>query len=522
MKGTPGGIGWLFRHELRLLWYSAGSGTPRKTGSPPRRPGLAGLATIAVAWLTLHALAFYAVSRIEGIADIGPRDPRMLVAVSALLFGCMTFMLSSALKSSVLVLFERGDLDLLLSSPLPSRSIFTVRLGSVAAGTAALYLFFLAPFAHAGAVLGHLRWLAVYPVVIGTATVIACAAMLMTLGLVRLIGARRTRIVAQVIGALAGALIFILSQLFAQFSSSMEARAAAAFARAFAADGALGAASPLWLPGRALLGEPLPVLGMVALAVAVFVFTVGRTHRFFVHGLQQAASSGKTARRPAGGVRYRFGRSLFATVLLKEWRQIFRDPHLISQVALQLIYLLPLFIIIFRRGELQMPALAAGLTLLCSSLTASLGWIAVSAEDAPDLLKLSPAPERLVRLAKLAAAVLPSLALVCIPLGWVIVRAPLAGLAAALTVGGAVCSAALIVHWCGRPGLRSDYVARGKSDVLTSVLEMFNSLSWAGLGWCLASLAAEASNKMLVGAWVAAMAVMVTLGMSRLLRRPPS
>jgi hypothetical protein len=50
--------------------------------------------------------------------------------------GLATFMLSSALKSSVLALFERGDLDLLLSSPLPSRSIFTVRLLGVAAGAA--------------------------------------------------------------------------------------------------------------------------------------------------------------------------------------------------------------------------------------------------------------------------------------------------------------------------------------------------------------------------------------------------
>ncbi len=515
MSAAPGSIPWLFRHELRLLWYSAGSG---KGGKPQRRPGMAGLAAIGLAWLALHVLAFFVVRRTAGI-DTG--DPRVLVALSALLFGCTTFMLSSALKSSVLVLFERGDLDLLLSSPLPSHSIFTVRLATVALGTAILYLFFLAPFAHAGALLGHVRWLAVYPVLLGTATVIACAAMLLTLGLVRIIGARRTRIVAQVIGALAGAMIFILSQLFAQFSSSMEARAAAAFAQAFAADGPLGAASPVWLPGRALLGEPLPVLGFVVVAAAAFVFTTGRTHRFFVHGLQQAASSSRAARRPAGGLRYRFGRSLFATVLVKEWRLIVRDPQLISQVALQLIYLLPLFFIIFKRGETQLPALAAGLTLLCSSLTASLAWIVVSAEDAPDLLRLSPAPGRTIRVAKLASAILPPLALLLLPLAWLVVRAPLAGVLAGFTVVGAVCTAAIIVHWCGRPGLRSDYLARGKSDFLTSILEMFNSLSWGGVGWCFVSIAAGgASDKLVVGAWLAAMAVLVTLAAAWWLRRP--
>lgn len=514
MSAQAGSILWLFRHELRLLWFSAGSGKAEKS---QRRPGLAGLAFIGLAWLALHAIALFVVWRTAGI-DV--RDPRVLVAVSALLYGSMTFMLSSALKSSVLVLFERGDLDLLLSSPLPSHSIFTVRLGTVALGTAGLYLFFLAPFAHAGALLGHVGWLAVYPVVLGTATVVACAAMLLTLGLVRLIGAHRTRIVAQVIGALAGALIFILSQLFAQFSRSMETRAAAAFARAFAEDGALGAGSPVWLPGRALLGEPLPVLGVVAVAAAAFVFTAARTHRFFVHGLQQAASSSRAARRPAHGLRFRFGRSLFMTMLLKEWRLVLRDPQLISQVALQLIYLLPLFFIIFKRSDVQLPAMAAGLTLLCSSLTASLGWIIVAAEDAPDLLRLSPAPQRTVRTAKLAAAVLPCLALVCLPLAWLIVRAPLAGLGAAGAVVGAVCAAAVIVHWCGRPGLRSDYLARGKGDFPTSILQMFNSLSWGGLAWCLASMAAGPSDRTVVGASFAALAALATLGAARLFRRP--
>ena len=514
MKGAPGSIPWLFLHELRLQWYSAGSDKPGKVA---RRPGTAGLATAGLGWLALHLLAFFAVSR---LGAIDTADPRVLVAVNALLFGCTTLMLSSALRASVLALFERGDLDLLLSSPLPSRSVFTVRLASVVASTAILYLFFLAPFAHAGALLGHPRWLALYPVLLGTATIVACAAMLLTLVLVRLIGARRTRTVAQLIGALSGAVIFILSQLFAQMSPATEARAAAAFAQAFVDGGPLGAGSPLWLPGRALLGEALPALGMLMLAVAVFVFTAARTHRFFVHGLQQAASMAKTARQPAGGVRYRFGRSLFATVLFKEWRLILRDPQLISQVALQLLYLLPLFFVIFKRGDAQLLMIGAGLTLLCSSLTASLAWIVVGAEDAPDLLRLSPAPQARIRLAKLAAAVLPPLALVLAPLAWLSMRLPSTGLAACFSVTGAVCSAALIVHWCGKPGLRSDYIARGKGDFPTMILELLNSLSWAGLGLCLASIADDRSDKWVVGASFSAMAVLLILGTSWLMRRP--
>ncbi|QOY95180.1 hypothetical protein IM543_04725 [Massilia sp. UMI-21] len=513
MSAPAGSIRWLLRHELRLLWYSSGSSKP---GKPARRPGRATLASVALAWLGLHVLAFFVVARTAGI---DAADPRVLVAVTALLSGVMTFMLSSALHASVRVLFERGDLDLLLSSPLPSHSIFTVRLATVAAGTAALYLFFLAPFAHAGAVLGHGRWLAVYPVLLGIATVIACAAMLMTLGLVRVLGARRTRVVAQVIGALAGALLFILSQLFMQFGASMKARAAAAFAQAFESNGPLGAGSALWWPGRALLGEPLPVLGVVVLALAAFVFTAARTHHFFVHGLQQAASSNKASRRPAGGVRYRFGRSLFASVLAKEWRLILRDPHLISQVALQLIYLLPLCFVIFQRSEAQLPMLAVALTLLCSSLAASLAWIVVSAEDAPDLLRLAPAPGRTLGMAKLAAAILPPLAIVLIPMAWLVLRMPAIGLSAAFTVGGAVCASALTAHWCGRPASRGDFTTRGKNDFLTQILQVVNSLSWGGLAWGLASLATDGSSQAMTGTAVAAAAVLVAFAAAWFLRR---
>ena len=514
MMNTPGSIGWLLRHEIRLAWYKLGSGKSKT----PRRPGAGGLATVGLAWLALHGVAFFIVARTGGIDGA---DPRVLVAVSALLYGCMTFMLSTALHTSVLVLFERGDLDLLLSSPLSSRSIFTVRLGAVVVGTAALYLFFLTPFAHAGAVLGHVRWLAVYPVLLGCATLIACAAMLLTLGLVRVLGARKTRVVAQVIGALAGALLFILVQVFNYYAGSHEAQALQAFTQAFSSSGVLGAASPLWLPGRALLGEPLPVAILVLLAGAAFALTAGRTHRFFVHGLQQAASSSRAAPRPVGALRHRFGASLFDTIVRKEWRLIRRDPHLISQVALQLIYLLPIFLLVFRDSAIQYPAVTAGMTLLCASLTASLAWIVVSAEDAPDLLTMAPASSAMIRFAKLAAGAMPAPAIAFLPLVWLVVRSPLPGLLACFTVSGATCTAAIIVHWCGKPATRSDYTTRGKSDTLTSLMEGANSLAWGGLAFCMSTIAGGSyTDSYLAGAAFSAMGTAVVLGMAWMLRRP--
>ncbi|WP_313634403.1 putative ABC transporter permease subunit [Massilia timonae] len=474
MRAAPGSVGWLLRHELRLAWFNA-------SGAGKRRPGNAAIGLALLGWAALHLLGWVTVQRLAGVAD---DDPRILFVISALLAGGAALMLSSAIKSSVLVLFERSDLDLLLSSPLPSHSIFSVRLAGVAASTAAVYLFFLAPFAHAGLLQGQWRWLGVYPGVISVAVLCSCAAMLLTLGLVRVLGARRTRVVAQVIGALAGALFVIASQLHSLSSRESQGRVREMLDGLLRQDGMSD--HPLLLPARAMLGEPLPMLLLAALAAVVFVLTARRTHRFFAHGLQLAASAARAGTAPTAPLRPRFGRSLFSTVVVKEWRLVVRDPHLLSQVLLQLLFLLPLFFLIFQRSDVQVQALGAGLALLCGSLTGALAWIALSAEDAPDLLLVSPASLATVRRAKLAAAIMPVLALVAVPLLWLTVRMPATGLLVCFVVGGAVLGAGLIVFWCGRPGVRSNFKGRGKGGVVMNMLEMFNSLAWGALGWFLA------------------------------------
>lgn len=516
MKAAPGSVAWLLRHELRLAWFNAAGG---KDGAGRRGPGNVAIALVLFGWAALHLLGWVAVRVTAGVPG---DDPRILFGIVAVLAGGATFMLSSAMKSSVQVLFERSDLDLLLSSPLPSHSIFTVRLAGVAASTAAVYLFFLAPFAHAGLLQGQWRWLGIYPGVISVALLCSCVAMLLTLGLVRLLGARRTRVVAQVIGALAGALLVIASQLYSLFSGPTQARMRGLLERLAGEDGMLD--NPLvrlaLLPARAMLGEPLPMALLAAVATVVFVLTVRRTHRFFVHGLQLSASaSGRPAVPRAALTRHRFGRGLFDTVVVKEWRLIVRDPHLLSQVLLQLLFLFPLFFIIFRRADMQVQALGAGFALLCSSLTGALAWIALSAEDAPDLLRASPAPLRAVRRAKLAAATMPVLILVSAPLLWLTVQTPAAGLIVCLVVCGAVAGAGLIVFWCGRPGVRSNFKGRGKGGIVMNMLELFNGMAWGALGWLLAGATrTPLSETGAIAVLGSSLFVVATLGAAWLLR----
>jgi ABC-2 type transport system permease protein len=517
VKAPPGSSLWLLRHELRMAWFGAAVNAGGR-----RRMGWASIAVWALVWGMLHVGAFLLLRKLPAG---GVLPPTVAIATSLAVMVIATFMLSSSLKASVMTLFERGDLDLLLSSPLPSRSIFVVRLLGVILSGAALYLFLFGPLVHVGVALGQFGWTGVYVVIVAMATLMGCLGMLLTLALVRLLGARRTRVLAQVLSAIAGALIFLLSQAYSMMSHTADPGAAERTLRRMMETPWLAPGSLVWLPGRAVLGEPLAMLGMAALGIAAFALTVGRTHRFFVHGLQQAAGSARAVARPAGVMRLRFRRSLFDVVVAKEWRLIARDPHLISQVLLQLVYLAPLLFLILGKNAVPGPAIGTGLALLCSSLTASLAWIIVSAEDAPDLLQSSPAAGRTIVLAKLAATVMPALLLVALPLLWLVLRAPLAGFLISFVVVGAVFSAALIVRWQGRPALRSNFKSRGKENFVCTVFETVNMLCWGALGWLLVSLAGDGKGSAdwmaLAAAGVLAAALLMLL-LAGLMRRRPA
>jgi ABC-2 type transport system permease protein len=516
VSARPGSALWLLRHEIRLFWFNMGPAASK--GGARRHPGKLSIGVWLATWLVLHGVAFALLGRLDGASAMPPQLLR--VATTGVLAASMTLMLSSGLKASVEVLFERADLDLLLSSPLPSISIFAVRLAGMVLGTAALYLFFLAPVAHVGLLLGQPQWLAIYPTIIGAAAIAASTAMLMTLGLVRTLGARRTRVVAQVLGALAGAFLFLVSQAFSVLSGGRDTDAATWLFQLLAPGAVLGPDSLAWLPGRAALGDPWPLLGLALLAACVVLLTVRITHGFFVHGLQQAASTARAAAR-AGAPRYRFGRSLMEVVIIKEWRLIVRDPHLISQVLLQLLYLLPACIPMFSAAGLSLAGIGAALTLLCGSLTASLAWIIISAEDAPDLLLASPASDRTIRYAKLAAAAMPALAIVALPLLWLLVRDPVAALLICFTVAASVLSSDLIVMWCGRRAVRGEFQARGKGNFLSGLFEMLSALAWGGLAFVLLTLrgAGDQSPMMLLAGAMALAAGLAVPGTAWLMRR---
>jgi ABC-2 type transport system permease protein len=483
MRGQPGSAFWLLQHELRMFWFNNGRRGKRRNWLAP---------FLVALWLGLHGLAIFLLRKMPE----APESVLPFVAMGAtvLLVVLATFMFSSGLKGSVDSLFERGDVDLLLSSPLPSRSIFTVRLGAIILGVALVYLALAAPVVNAGLFIGHPEWLAVYVVIMAWAVIWCALAMLLTLLLVRVLGARKTRVVAQVISAIAGALLFLLAQAQNLAPNGRPEALQAMIADHIKPGSVFAPDSALWWVGHAVTGSAVHLLGLACAAIVLFLFTVHFTHGFFVRGLQQAVSTARARGKPVATAQGRFGQSLLQVVLRKEWRLIARDPHLLSQVLLQLLYLLPLGFLVLRSEEHAAPSVAAGLTMLAASLATSLTWIIVAAEDAPDLLQASPAAMRGVRRAKVAAAVIPILALVAIPLAWAVAHDAATGLLMCFTVVAATLCAALTGLWQGRPASRSSFQRRTKGNWIATVIDLVGTVGWAATGFLLIRAASPGQN----------------------------
>lgn len=170
--------------------------------------------------------------------------------------------------------------------------------------------------------------------------------------------------------------------------------------------------------------------------------------------------------------------------LRKELRLLARDPALIAQVLLRVLYVLPVGFILLRqagRGEtLLMPGGAAALALLAGQVAGSLAWIVVSAEDAPDLLASAPAPIAQIRRGKLVAVAGPIALLLAPFLLPLIAIAPVVGLAATAGCVASVTASSLMNIWWQRPGKRAEFRRRRGASWFVTLVEFTLGLLIAG------------------------------------------
>ena len=156
----------------------------------------------------------------------------------------------------------------ILTSPVSPRKIFSVRIGRIAVAVALMAMLLAAPFIDVLAYFGGAHWLAAYGVVAAMGAVAAALAVALTVALFRTIGAKRTRLIAQIVAAVIGAAFVIGLQVAAILSYGSLSRFAPLQSEWLIAR-APDVGSALWWPARAALGDPAALLLVAAISIAL-------------------------------------------------------------------------------------------------------------------------------------------------------------------------------------------------------------------------------------------------------------
>jgi ABC-2 type transport system permease protein len=393
-------------------------------------------------------------------------------------------MLGAAIHQSVTVLYERGDLDLLLTSPVPASIVLLTRLVSITAGVILLVGLFVLPPLDTACVFFGPGYLATYVVWLLLALLCSATGTMLTLMLVRWLGARRARVLAQIIGVAAGSAVFLFFQLpniIGQGSDDPQARFHARL-RFFQAASHWADRPLLNLPARAGRGEPWPLLGLTLFTGAVVALSARRLQHAFIEGTQAATAEVAPMRAIKRSRAKMFKTGLFTATWNKDLRLIHRDPLLLTRGFQQCLFMLPAIFIFSREAGTAGPV--AGATIvLCCTVTIVLASAAASGEEAFDLLRSSPARPQVLCAAKAAAgATLPFIVAVIVAIALALLGHPWLALAtlatAALTVGA--CAWLMAVNIRPRP--RTDFYSRKQGGRTWHALAAIPLYMLGGLG----------------------------------------
>jgi ABC-2 type transport system permease protein len=471
---TAGSLTWFANHELRLAWRDWLS---MMTAGRRGRERIVAIA-VAIFLVFAHLLAWYFVGR---YVDVGaePEKPALVLITGTVLLS-WSLLMSQAMESVTRAFYARSDLDLILSSPTAARKVFAVRIGAMALGVMVMAALLGAPLINVLIARGGARWLGAYGVVIAMGAVAAAGAVALTVLLFRLIGPKRTRLAAQIVAAVIAAVFIIGLQVAAILSHGTLSR------MVLLESDTLVAMVPeldsvVWWPARAALGEPVSlgvVLGgsLALLGATILVFST----RFGDHAIA-ASSVAATGARQAARSGFR-ARTAARVLRQKEWTLLARDPWLVSQTLMQMLYLLPPALLLWRgygEGTGILVVLVPVLVMAAGQLAGGLAWLAISGEDAPDLVATAPIPRGLVVRAKIEA-VLGAIAIAFAPFIAALVFLSASGaLATVLGIFAAAAAATAIQFFFRKQATRRYFRHRQTASRFATFAEAFSSISWA-------------------------------------------
>lgn len=479
----PGTMQWFAGHEFSLFWRDFLR--MMTAGKPGRERTI--IIVIVIAAAAMHLLA-YGMIRPALQNEILP-DKLSLVMISGTMGLILSLMMSQALEMVTRVFYARSDLDLILSSPTSVRRLFAVRVGTIAVSTTMLSMLLFAPAINVLAWYDGAQWLAGYPLLFCLGAIVTSLSLAITIGLFKTFGAKRTRAMAQIVAAIVGASFIIGIQLAAISSIGNISRIeffSSEQVLAFVPD----ADSFIWFPARALMGDASALLAIVIASLAMLVLSIRVfSEKFGERVLAASNFTGTTVVETSHKFLFK-RRSVSSHLRHKEWRLLRRDHWLISQTLMQILYLLPPAFMLWQ-GFGQASALdvvvVPVLVMATGQLSGGLAWLAISGEDAPDLVSTAPVATGTIIRAKIEA-VLGAIVMIASPILLMLfyMDARLA-IIATVHILIAAASATMIQLWFRSQAERSNFRRRQTSSKVATFAEAFSSILWAGTAGLIAA-----------------------------------
>ena len=419
---------------LRPKWLTARARAMANEKGRSARFGL--LAFIGMLfWVFIYTLLYKLLVYFRGVPDLGPFLAGKLLGM--ILIGFFSILLLSNIITALSSFFLARDLDLLVGAPVDWLKLYAAKLLETGVNSSWMVVLLAVPMFAAFGSAYHGGWLfpllvigvfvpfLVVPAVIGSA---------LTLILVNVFPARRTRDILSVIAVLAAGGIVLLFRVVRpeRLARPEGFRSLVEFVTV------LRTPTSPFLPSewvqRAVLSwlqerpDLLPVYLLWTTAAAAFVLGALLHQRLYPIGFSKAQESG--GRLARGGAMGRFGRAIFSPLgilrrelVLKELRLFFRDTTQWSQLIL-----LTVLVIVYVFNIKYLPLKGEGITFflvnvipflnlvlagfVLASVAARFVFPSVSLEGRTLwLLKSSPMPMRQLLWAKFWVGTTPLLAL---------------------------------------------------------------------------------------------------------------
>jgi ABC-2 type transport system permease protein len=469
---TPGSTLWLLGHDLRL------AGRDMRAAGRGRSNVVASVLLITI--VLLHVIGFLTAPLLARLHDANRTD--LLLVLSISVGGAFTLFLSKAISESVDALYQRGDLDLLLSSPMPMHRVLVTRLLSISVIAGFLPILLVVPLVNGMVLRGQFAWVGTYPVLAALALTAAALGATMTFGLLAVLGPRWTRLAARALATLFGALSFLATQAHLLLPTGTQDTL-----WRWLTPGA-SAGWPQWWPARALLGEFWPMLALLLCGVgAVALVSRGLGH-VYATGVLNTLSLPRGGSK--AGVERRFRGSQRAALIRKEALLLLRHPGLSAQVFYQFLFLVPGSIALTRLGGPH-GGTQAGVVFLTALMTGRIAKILVAppfeADQAQALTTTAPVSAGALFQAKLAVSLVALLIVGGLPLVGIGLRLPRLLPAAILSSTGAAATRLLLAArrpaTLRRPGMQGRMPA--SADGLLGVII---DVGWGYIGLLLCAV----------------------------------